>query len=143
MGTCCSSAVEEAGSEIGASLLEKGKSMAGQTGSKILQRVETTFDDKVDKIINEKLLEKCDTTFNKAIDTFVEQAFSVAMKKFGTKDDAKSGVDWKEANIAEKMKRKKERHERLEKAREQLRDYRLPQLLIDTMEQAREILMFR
>eukprot|EP01083_Nonionella_stella_P221910 792316_1 len=125
-------AVEEAGSEIGTSLLEKSKSMAGQTGSKILDRVDRTFDDKVDKIINEKLLERCNTTFDKAIDTFVDRAFNVAMQKFDA--DAQPSEENKEEEEALQEK-KDARIQRLEKARERLRDYGLPQLLLDAMEQ--------
>eukprot|EP01083_Nonionella_stella_P141880 437952_1 len=106
--------------------------MAGQTGSKILDRVDRTFDDKVDKIINEKLLERCNTTFDKAIDTFVDRAFNVAMQKFDA--DAQPSEENKEEEEALQEK-KDARIQRLEKARERLRDYGLPQLLLDAMEQ--------
>eukprot|EP01083_Nonionella_stella_P064369 167673_1 len=130
---CAKNAVESAGSEIGSSLLKKGKSMSGQAGSRILDRVESTFDDKVDKIISEKLLEKCDTTFNTAIDSFVDSAFSTAMKQFGPKDQGNDAQDLNEEAKVMKQ-RKEERIVRAKKARERLRDYGLSQLLIDRME---------
>eukprot|EP01083_Nonionella_stella_P165342 549816_1 len=136
---CCKGAVdsvEEAGSEIGTSLLKKGKSMSGQAGSRILGRVESTFDDKVDKIISEKLLERCDTTFTTAIDTFVDKAFKSAMETFDpAKGQSETNDDDDDSPADEASQRKKERVARLEKSRERLRDYGLPQLLIDRMEQ--------
>eukprot|EP01083_Nonionella_stella_P068254 181123_1 len=136
---CCKSAVdsvEEAGSEIGTSLLKKGKTMSGQAGSRILGRVESTFDDKVDKIISEKLLERCDTTFDAAIDTFVEKAFSAAMKTFDPNmQQQPSTQDTHSHEALAAAHKKQERIARLEEAREQLRYYGLPQLLIDRMEQ--------
>eukprot|EP01083_Nonionella_stella_P134258 408546_1 len=104
---CAKSAVESAGSEIGDSLLKKGKSMSGQAGSRILDRVESTFDDKVDKIISEKLLERCDTTFDSAIDTFVDTAFSAAMKKFNPKNQQSADPKSKPSKETQKKKKKK------------------------------------
>eukprot|EP01083_Nonionella_stella_P282794 962356_1 len=133
---CCKggvNSIEEAGSEIGTSLLKKGKTMSGQAGSRILGRVESTFDDKVDKIISEKLLERCDTTFDSAIDSFVGKAFSAAMKTFDpTMEQPQSTGD---SLSSEALRKKEEGIARLEEAREQLRYCGLPQLLIETMEQ--------
>eukprot|EP01084_Bolivina_argentea_P067496 122907_1 len=110
--------------------------MSGQAGSRILGRVESTFDDKVDKIISEKLLERCDTTFDAAIDTFVEKAFSAAMKTFDPNmQQQPSTQDTHSHEALAAAHKKQERIARLEEAREQLRYYGLPQLLIDRMEQ--------
>eukprot|EP01083_Nonionella_stella_P284316 967851_1 len=133
---CCKSAgnsIEDAGSEIGTSLLEKGKTMSGQTGSRILSRVESTFDDKVDKIIAEKFLERCDTTFDSAIDAFVGKTFSAAMKTFDpTMEQQQSTGD---SLSPEALRKKEERIARLEETREQLRYCGLSQLLIEKLEQ--------
>eukprot|EP01083_Nonionella_stella_P112018 329005_1 len=88
---------------------------------------------KVDKIISEKLLEKCDTTFNSAIGSFVDTAFSTAMKQFGPKNQGNDPPELDAAAKAMKLK-KDDRIDRTDKARERLRDYGLSQLLIDRME---------
>eukprot|EP01083_Nonionella_stella_P165346 549820_1 len=107
--------------------------MSGQTGSRILSRVESTFDDKVDKIIAEKFLERCDTTFDSAIDAFVGKTFSAAMKTFDpTMEQQQSTGD---SLSPEALRKKEERIARLEETREQLRYCGLSQLLIEKLEQ--------
>eukprot|EP01083_Nonionella_stella_P050450 134191_1 len=135
---CCQSPQEteelatQAGNQIGYALLEKGKEKANATSSKLLTRVETTFDDTMDKMINKKLLEKCDSTFDKAVDTFINKTVERAMEKIvGEDEDYKSEEEADDGARARLLTQVKQRKE---DAQQTLRVWGLPQLLIETMD---------
>jgi len=124
---------QDAGGDIGSTLLDKGKSMAGGASQKLLERIEETLDDKVERVINEKL--SSDSAFGKTIDSFVDKTFDAAMQTFGGGTDETAPAAQVDEAQLELQRKQQERQDRLKKAVERLRDIGMPQLLIDRMEQ--------
>eukprot|EP01083_Nonionella_stella_P011575 32843_1 len=135
MGQCCSSQEPElstrAGIQMGNALLAKGEEITNETGTKLLDRVETTFDDTMEKMINKKLLEKVDSTFDKAVDVFIDKTVSKAMEQFNSKDE-ESKYEIKEEEKRSELDPYKEAKLGAEK---QLKEWGLPQVLIDKMDE--------
>eukprot|EP01083_Nonionella_stella_P094451 264987_1 len=128
---CCESdprsqLANEAGEQLGNSLMEKGKARTDETGTMLLERVESNFDDTVDKMINKKLLQKCDSTFDKAVDTFIDQTFEKALEKINPPRRRRGNLDIQMQEIAH--------HRQIQLEAERiLTEWGLPQFLIDTL----------